>query len=354
MHASEVAVDDQLNPSREAVWPAPVAVLFRFAFLYFLLYTLTANQGFFPGSALIAGWMHKAWDATVPWLGAHVLHLPYPITIRPNGSGDTTYNYVQIFGIGALALIGTVIWSVLDRKRPNYRVLNEWLRVWLRYVLAFAMLLYGFAKIRPGQFYFPMPEQLLRPYGEVTPFVLVWTFMGYSYPYSLFAAAGEIVGGILLFFRRTTMIGALVVIGVMSNVAMLNYFYDVPVKLYSTHLLLMAVYLLIAERNRLFDFFVRDRAVPPSPARPPLQGPVGNRIRVAAGTLILLLAAVNSFGMLRNRLRYATRWETPPLAGAYDVELFARNRDTIPPLLTDTSRWQRVFISTRTNLGYPG
>jgi len=29
-----------------------------------------------------------------PWVGSAILQLPEPITVFPNGSGDTTYNYV--------------------------------------------------------------------------------------------------------------------------------------------------------------------------------------------------------------------------------------------------------------------
>ena len=32
----------------------------------------------------------------MPWVGRHILHLSYAITVFPNGSGDTTYNYVEV------------------------------------------------------------------------------------------------------------------------------------------------------------------------------------------------------------------------------------------------------------------
>jgi hypothetical protein len=50
-----------------------------------------------------------------------------------------------------------------------------------------------------------------------------------------------VVGGALLLFRRTTTAGALVLIAVLTNIVTLNFSCDVPVKLFSSHLLLMAV-----------------------------------------------------------------------------------------------------------------
>ena len=51
-------------------------------------------------------------------------------------------------------------------------------------------------------------------------------------------------------------IGALVAVGVTAHIAALNYCYDIPVKLFSTTLLLMAIYLAGNDLRRIFDVFV--------------------------------------------------------------------------------------------------
>lgn len=43
-----------------------------------------------------------------------------------NGSGDTSYGWAQVWLFLSLAVIGSVVWSVLDRKRPGYTHLNYW------------------------------------------------------------------------------------------------------------------------------------------------------------------------------------------------------------------------------------
>src|SRR5262249_17022289 len=101
-------------------------------------------------------------------------------------------------------------------------------------------------------------------YGDSSPMNLLWTFMGFSDGYNLFAGAGELLGGILLATRRTTLLGALVSLAVMTHVAVLNLCYDVPVKLLSLHLVAMALYLIVPDARRLAAFFLSNRPAPPA------------------------------------------------------------------------------------------
>ena len=64
-------------------------------------------------------------------------------------------------------------------------------------------------------------------------------FMGLSAPYKYLAGIGEVAAFALLLHHRTALLGAVVTVAVMANVCALNWFYGVPVKLYSTHLLLI-------------------------------------------------------------------------------------------------------------------
>jgi hypothetical protein len=92
---------------------------------------------------------------------------------------------------------------------------------------------------------------MFETYGESSPFAIAWTFMGSSTAYAVISGAAETLGGALLLFRRTTTLGAMLVGAVMSNVVLLNFCYDVPVKIHSSHLLLMAAFLLWPDVRRL-------------------------------------------------------------------------------------------------------
>ncbi len=106
---------------------------------------------------------------------------------------------------------------------------------------------------------------------------LLWTFMGMSRAYSTFAGIAEMAGGLLLIVPRFTTLGSLVTFGVMSNVLMLNFCYDVPRKIYSVHLVLMSLFLLLPDVRRLLDFFLRNRRTEPTPDVPLLKDPQLNR-----------------------------------------------------------------------------
>src|SRR5215216_5196428 len=92
-------------------WNFATRVAFRFFFLYFLLYTLPFPVSMFQA---IGGTNYEVmlWDNLVVWVGKTFLELD--IEIRPNGSGDTTWNYVQVLIISILAFTGTIVWSLLD------------------------------------------------------------------------------------------------------------------------------------------------------------------------------------------------------------------------------------------------
>src|SRR5437899_11151387 len=102
---------------------------------------------------------------------------------------------------------------------------------------------------------FPPPalDRLVQPFGDASPMGLAWTFVGASPAYEIFTGTGELLGGLLLTMQRTTLLGALVAAGVMAHVVALNFCYDVPVKLFSSHLLALALWLMIPDARRLFD-----------------------------------------------------------------------------------------------------
>jgi hypothetical protein len=217
---------------------------FRLACVYFVLYSLA---GFFPH------------DWTV-WLGFHLFKLEF-VAVE-NGSGDTLFSYVLHVLVVISGLLLALVWSVFDARRTQYERLHGFLRIFVRYSLAASMIGYGMAKVFNTQFPLYSLSGLNVTYSESSPMGLLWRFMGFSLEYTMFAGALEVLAALLLLFRKTTLLGALLAGAVMTNVVMLNFCYDVPVKLYSSHLLLTAVFLLLPDVSRLWQFFVLNRMVP--------------------------------------------------------------------------------------------
>jgi hypothetical protein len=335
-------------PAAESVaaqpaWSLLKKILFRWTCSYFFLYIFPFPLDAFPYVARITKPYGSLWNALVPWVGKHVFNVA--ITILPNGSGDTTWNYVQIFCFAVLAVIATAVWSLVDRKRANYVRLNEWLRVYVTFYLATSMISYGAIKVIKSQFPDPTLDRLVQPFGDASPMGLVWTFMGASMAYSIFAGAAEMLGGLLLTTRRTRLLGGLVSIAVISNIVMLNYAFDVPVKLYSTHLLLMAVFVVAPDVKRLASFFVLNRTPEAVEFRPLFARPGLRRGALIFRALFVATYAVLSLvGAQQTRKGYGDLAPRSPLRGVWTVEEMVVNGTVRPPVFTDATRWRRMVF----------
>jgi uncharacterized membrane protein YphA (DoxX/SURF4 family) len=302
--------------------------------------------------------LEKAMDKAVVWTGQHVFGIE--ITYRPGGSGDTTFNYVQEFMFAAVAISLALIWSLIawvrwrmaGREHPAYPRLHEWLRVYVRFFLAYMMLVYGLGKVIKLQFPYPDTNGLLVAYGESSPMRLLWTFMGASESYTIFAGAGEVVGGLLLCTRRTTLLGSLVTFGVMSHVVALNFSYDVPVKLFSSLLVLMAIFLMAPDLPWMARVFVLGKRILPRPIVSLTRWRWLNWTLVILRTVIVAgYIALTINGNLKASREFGDLAPKPPLFGMWEVDEFSLDGAVRPPLTTDTKRWQHVIFTAKSFRG---
>lgn len=127
----------------------------------------------------------------------------------------------------SLAAAITFVWSVADRRRTQYTTLNCWLRVYARYAVALVMMVYAIVKLVPTQFGYLTPGELLKPVGQLNRFWVLWNFMVVSTGYTIFAGLAEFLGSVLLFFRRTTLLGALLLFATITNVFAIDIGYRV-------------------------------------------------------------------------------------------------------------------------------
>lgn len=329
-----------------AAWPLWKRIGFRFLAAYFLLYTLPYPIDMVPwlGGPLNRG-VNWLWQRAGLWVGPRVFGIEGEIFLGPTGSGDTTFDYLRLFLTFVLAAVATLAWSLADHRRRAYPRAARWLVVGCRFYLGLALLSYGLAKVIPTQFTTPGLTRLLQTYGASSPMGIVWTFMGLSPAYTVFSGVMETIPGLLLFFRRTRLLGALLATGVMANVAIINYAFDVPVKLFSSHLLAMAVALVLLDARRLAAFFLGDRPAPPAEHRPLFESGMLNLAAAAVGALIVGSSLV--LGVVRQLDVYGTLGAgapRPAIWGIHDVESFRADGEELPPLLTDEARWRALVI----------
>jgi hypothetical protein len=240
----------------------------RICFIYLCLYSIPAILlGTLPAPSPLAELYEK------PWQGNDCL---------------------QVACYAVIAAVTAVVWRRMDER---------WPRTYLRYALALTLFGYGMAKVIPQQFPFPPLERMVTPFGESSPRGLLWTFMGYSRAYSVFAGASELLAGLLLCFRRTATLGALLAAGLLANVALINFGYDVQLKVFSLHQLFIAVLLLLPEVRRLADFFLLGKPVAAAEAVP------ASRLGLALKTLLigyaLISSAIYAQAAVKRRLREA-------------------------------------------------
>ncbi|HEX8430448.1 MAG TPA: hypothetical protein VF625_04140 [Longimicrobium sp.] len=177
----------------------------------------------------------------------------------------------------------------------------------LRYFVAFLFIMYGFAKLMGSQFTI-LDSELDRPMGEVSGFWLTWYYFGYSPVYGSLLALAQIGSGLLLTFRRTTLLGAAILFGIASNIVLIDVFYGVDLGATVTAIILWVCLLVMLGyyRTRLLAVFWGARR----PARSARRRYAAHAVR---GTMVLFAVAATYYLANFNNRR------PTPLDGTWDV-----------------------------------
>ncbi|QEH34631.1 hypothetical protein OJF2_31720 [Aquisphaera giovannonii] len=302
-------------------------------------------------------WIGKQKDDACVWAGRRALGVE--VIIQPTGSGDTMRAYVGVALAAAIAAVAAPLWTVAVRlvrgkwpeSDPDAR-LHVIVRVLVRFFLCEMFLGYGFAKVFPVQFAGPSPMRLAQPLGQMSPMGLLWTFMGFSPPYQMFTGAVEVVAGILLTTRRTTLLGSLVGLAAMTQIFLLNMCFDVPVKLYSFHYLMMTATLLAPDLPRLARVFLFGEAVP-AMALPRLFRRTGlDRASRAFRTLLVIAMILGQALGSYEQWGRVNAGDAAPVAGLW--EPVSMEVDGKEPDESDPMRWRSLDFSSRRILRLAG
>ncbi|MRH90250.1 hypothetical protein GFY24_22895 [Nocardia sp. SYP-A9097] len=206
----------------------------------------------------------------------------------------------------------------------------------IRVVLSLTMIGFGMVKVIPTQFIvFTLPGEMLVPLGESSSSGMLWKFMATSTPYTVITGAVEVIGGLLLIFRRTVLLGALVCMVALIQVSILNIAYDVPVIAPPLLMLAMALAVSVPWWSGLIDVLFRNRdsaALPPPRADRRRIRLVGTAAHSVAAVLVVLFMGANG---IRTYYDYTERLS--PLDGVWAVDEFHG----------DGPRWVRFAIDDR-------
>src|ERR1700729_4229755 len=108
-----------------AQWTPGKKQLFRFFFIFFLLYIFLNPNDIIPYSYVPHRVYMQPCNDLIAWLANNVFNLDIPIT--GNTTTDTTFNYFTLFFIFCTACVGSVMWMFADRKSANHTKLYSFL-----------------------------------------------------------------------------------------------------------------------------------------------------------------------------------------------------------------------------------
>lgn len=323
-----------MNQNTSAKWPKAHLIAFRFFFTYVVLYFL---------------FMEDFILSKLSWLA--FLRRPFTFIsksfldfISSNIKWINYFAYVNILVYLTIAVILTIVWTALD-KRKNYATLLKYLHASARYYIVFVLLSYGLWKITWLQMAPPWPSWLVEPLGELRPSILFWNFIGASKSYQFFAGLMELIPAVLLLFRRTSTLGALIATGTLLNVLMLNIGYEVTVIPLIIHLLLISLLIVSPDLKKLYDIFVAHKTeqLPVMPVAFGQKGYkwIGYSVKLSfiAYVIIFDIREINEVrGQRFGNLAFYS------LHGIYNVTEYYHNRQSLAPLITDSIRWNKLVI----------
>jgi hypothetical protein len=330
-------------------WSPLLRIGFRFSFVYFGLFCLAtqiAGSLFLIPTVSFRG-LGRLWPmrSITFWVAAHLFGATEPLVYAGN-PGETTFYWVQTFWLLIVAILATILWSILDRRRQNYVTLHKGFHLAMRFALAASMFEYGMTKVIPTQFPRPPLNTLVTPVGNLSLNALLWSAIGSAPAYEIFTGTAELLGGILLLIPRTTMLGAMICLADMTQVFVLNMSYDIGLKQTSFHLILLSLLLLAPEFRRLANFFILDRPVDSSTQTRPFSSNSANRFALIA-QLAVGVYLLTTYAYINWTYWNASGDGSPrsALYGVWNVEQLEIEGQKRPTVLNDYDRrWRRVIF----------
>lgn len=226
--------------------------------------------------------------------------------------------------------------TFLIRNKPYFST-------FIAYYLALQLFRYGWDKVFKHQFYQPEPNILFTPLGDLDKDILYWTVMGRSYSFSVFGGLMEVIPAILLLFRPTRLLGAIIAFGVMLQVVMINMGFDITVKCLSSFLLLLSSFLIYPHIPQLIAFFLKGKPAQLSFSDSlPFSKYPTKWYFLLKYSLIALILLETLYPFLLSNNWNDDNVPRQPYHGAYQVENFWLNGDSLS--CENTKTWKRVFF----------
>lgn len=163
----------------------------------------------------------------------------------------------------------------------------------------------------------------------------------------MFVGLLELLGGLLLIPRRTQTLGAFIVMGVMTQVAVMNFCYDIPVKLFSMHLILMALVIFITD-HRFLEVFINNKQVAAYSYFHPIKSAKYHKAIFWVKSIgLFIIVSFISFNLYTTMSHRGENRKKPLLYGIWEASSFVQNGDTLQAIVTDDYRWRYLIVDLK-------
>lgn len=250
------------------------------------------------------------------------------------------------------SLLGAYCWTKWT-PAPSYERLRRWSHLWFRWFLASMMLRYGAMKLYDTQFGGPIAQQLLTPAGELSRMQLLWMVFSASPTFELVAGAVEITAALLLLHQRTVFAGLALMLGILTQVVILNWLCGINVKFVSAFLFLVNLALLLPYWPRIREFLCGETTLPDLALS--ILDHAKQPKRLQRFGWIVAVTYLAAFHLTALRQRLSTQENFPRLwaHGAWEVQEVTKNEVALAK--ADLEHWHtlsfdlyhRFFVNTR-------
>jgi hypothetical protein len=345
--SASTTIDQKIGAEQPPlVWKSYQKIAFRIAFIFFILMTIPENPGWYTQ------WFQFDWTS-LHYRDLYDIARYQPSFIR----GAGYYGYAEWLVLLGISIIGGLIWTALDKKRTEYNVLYYWLTVIVRYRAAIGIIGFAFTKVLPVQMPYPSTGILNTNFGDLTAQKIYWLSISIVPWYQVFAGVVELTAGVLLFFRKTAVLGAIILFGALGDIVYVNFAYDGGVHVYSSYFVLFAAFILAKEIPKIYHLFILERYTVPVNFNLEFKAKwlQTTRLLLKAGVIFLFLFVffyiqLNNF--LYDPYKQPAAKGVPALRGYYQVEEFKLNNHVIPYSPQDSVAWQDVTFENWTTLTF--
>ena len=172
--------------------------------------------------------------------------IQYPFVQLLQASDRSLVFETDTLGTNLLVLVSMLLGALCSPialwilKKTN-TTSSQALKTVLASVLFFFLFSYGWNKVVKLQFYQPEPNTVYTPFGLLSKDIAYWSIVGSSYTYTVVLGYIELIAASLLLFKRTQFLASLLGISVFAQVVLVNFSFDISVKLLSVSLLVFSI-----------------------------------------------------------------------------------------------------------------